>query len=335
MISLVGCGACLLNPHSTWGQCATGAESEGEKQEETGPSPQEREEASSGSIRNQLHIEPLLEEIIAGALVGAVAGAVSGAGSGAALAGAQGAGLAATASGLAAGAVHGAAAGAAAGAAVASIRPDMAAAGIGASGIGAAAGVGAVLGRGYVVLPQVPLQRPLDQLDLLVPCPTPVWPPSVQTLPPVVPPFGQGPGAWRGLPRGPDVAPAPTAPPAPSSQEAERIPDGTLPSGGLVENNATSLADAASQTTLPPARGGVKESVRKIQLRGSAEIEASTQEVMEKAAAKFGSLFDRFRSLQAMSEKLLDENAAEALRRGRRRKSKAQGDQDQEGAPGG
>eukprot|EP00931_Biecheleriopsis_adriatica_P089218 TRINITY_DN63385_c0_g1_i1.p1 TRINITY_DN63385_c0_g1~~TRINITY_DN63385_c0_g1_i1.p1 ORF type:complete len:449 (-),score=81.94 TRINITY_DN63385_c0_g1_i1:88-1434(-) len=102
---------------------------------------------SHRSTHNELTL-PALEDIIAGALVGAVTGAVAGAGSGAALGGADG--IAGAAGGAAAGAALGGASGAAAGAVMASINPDVTAAGIGAAGVGAAAGVSAVhnAGRG-------------------------------------------------------------------------------------------------------------------------------------------------------------------------------------------
>lgn len=268
--------------------------------------------------RRDIHTPPVVEDIIAGALVGAVTGAVAGAGSGAALGGAGTTGLAGAAGGAASGAALGLTSGAVAGAALATANPDVAAAGVGAAGIGAAAGVAAVLNRVQIVRQ--------DQYGQ--------WPP------PVVPQFMDR----------PSITPDPLLrnqnlnPQAPVVPEPEPVPETPPPArADTATETATSPGPEVQEVTPPsskpeqslsgepqnvdapkdkvPIHKGWKRantvSLRRASDMLSAEIEATSGEVVAKGLDSIGILLSRLQQMQVACQAAITKATDDALQRAR------------------
>eukprot|EP00435_Cladocopium_sp_Y103_P058852 s1542_g20.t2 len=280
------------------------------------------EGAMARERRRDIRTPPVVEDIIAGALVGAVTGAVAGAGSGAALGSAGTTGLAGAAGGAASGAALGLTSGAVAGAALATANPDVAAAGVGAAGIGAAAGVAAVLNRVQIVRQ--------DQYGQ--------WPP-----PPVVPQFMDRPSMTPDpilrnqnlspqAPVVPEPEPVPETPPAPparadtatetAASPGPEVQEVTPPSSSKPEQSLSGEPQTvdAPKDKVPMHKGWKRAntvSLRRASDMLSAEIEATSGEVVAKGLETIGILLSHLQQMQVACQAAITKATEDALQRAR------------------
>ncbi|CAE8617990.1 unnamed protein product [Polarella glacialis] len=236
---------------------------------------------------------------------------------------------------------------------MASANPDVAAAGVGAAGIGAAAGVGAVLaaGGGVTVTARAPLAMPGLQPQVLsreLP-----RPPHVASAEAFEALWGFSPEALRRAVRSPEAhrfapqvdedslsrgadgyasapAPLPTQGALPGGAEG----GGTLPVPGYPGApvaNAEGLTEDHLRQPLQPEQFQ-KRSMRGASQMVAAEIEANSAKVVAKAFDGISSLLGRFQQrLQDVSEAAFTQGAADTVQRARR--DKGQQGPPAEGAP--
>jgi len=256
-----------------------GRQSEAAEVEASPRRPAGKTVARGGALEDQV-----MEDVITGALVGAVTGAIAGAGSGGALANAHRGGFAGTLSGAAGGAAAGAAGGAVAGAGISAVRPDVATAGLGAAGVGAASGVAAALSMGSAPRPP-PLLEPQfpEPPRALAPLTVPVAPPE-------------------------EVAPA-AAQPEMAQPEAEEARAAKEPEDPQAAAPAPGRALPPPAGRLGRAQHGFLEGLRAAQVRSSAQIEASSAEVIARARARLRSLYSSVENMQITSEDMLAEES--------------------------
>lgn len=254
----------------------------------------------------------LLDDVVVGGVVGGVTGAAAGAGSGGAMASVQGSGLAGTIRGAVAGAALGAVGGAITGATVGYSKPDIAAAGAGGAGVGAAAGVFGVA----AAFGPAPLSR-----GPVAPAPTaptyPVAPVGVtfpmQTLLPGAPLPGPG-GASMASGAGvqPTLPPPVVVTPGSAADSAAAEPleaAGSLAAESVPHEQPGRGTASCTEGPPEPTRPCVATSWRgldDVRARSAAEIEQSSLEVLamahQRARAFLSELSGRFQRIQALEE---------------------------------